>query len=353
MKITTPYDEIPRSSTEGFFIYRVKCCFALLIMVLSLSACSVSQRGGLDNLRDEDKSDSEITPKNHSHPFIIFISDTQSPMKIETLWLKYTDNDKATARLFAEIVSEKGADAVFHLGDIVAVGSSSKEWETAGKHLLKLKEAGLPFYPIPGNHEYMFFPDEGMEYFHKGFPELSRTWYTVRDGPLAIVLLNSNFSQITNEELSNQRLWYEEQLRKLDNDPSVRAVIVATHHPPYTNSKIVQASSEVQKEFVPLFSKYRKSRLFISGHAHAFEHFREQGKDFLVIGGGGGLLHPLRTGSEQKRRGIFSEKTDKRFFHYITCSLEETGLEVSVKMLRPDQSGFEVPYRLIIPLKDN
>jgi hypothetical protein len=36
--------------------------------------------------------------------------------------------------------------------------------------------------------------------------------------------------------------------------------------------------------------------LFLSGHCHGFEHYKIGGKDFMVIGGGGGLHQPLKQG---------------------------------------------------------
>ncbi len=270
-------------------------------------------------------------------------------MKVETLWLKYTDNDIATDKLFSAVALEKNAAAVFHLGDITAIGSDIGQWRDFEKQLAKLRQARLPFYPIPGNHEYMLTAKKGMENFHKIFPEVKQTWYEVRIASISIILLNSNFSELNDKELSQQRQWLEEQLTRLDKDSSVSTIIVATHHSPYTNSKVVQTSSEVQKEFVPLFIKHRKCRLFISGHSHAFEHFRQQGKDFLVIGGGGGLLHTLRTGYDQKWKDLFPEKTGRRFFHYITCEIQAEGIMVSVRRLKPDNSGFETAYIFLIP----
>lgn len=286
-----------------------------------------------------------------SNTSIIFMSDTQSPMKVEKLWLKYTDNDNATDRIYSSVALENNAAAVFHLGDIAAIGSIDGQWKDFEKQSAKLRQAKLPFYPIPGNHDYLISSEKGMENFRKIFPEVKRTWYEVRVGSVSVIMLNSNFSNLSEEELFQQRVWYEEQLARLDSDPSVSMIIVATHYPPYTNSKIVQPSSQVQKEFVPLFNKYSKCRLFISGHAHAFEHFRQQGKDFIVIGGGGGLLHPLLTGDKQRWRDLFPERTDQRFFHYITCEIQKTGIMVSVRRLKPDHSGVETPYSFLVAKK--
>src|ERR1700742_961630 len=89
--------------------------------------------------------------------------------------------------------------------------------------------------------------------------------------------------------------WYKSTLSSLDNNTAIKTIIVSCHHAPYTNSTIVGCSKPVQQYFVPAYIQTKKCRLFITGHAHAFEHFKSQGKDFLVIGGGGGLHQPLDT----------------------------------------------------------
>ena len=99
------------------------------------------------------------------------------------------------------------------------------------------------------------------------------------------------------EKLSQQLLWYEEQLVQLDSDQSASLIIVACHHPPYTNSKI---------------------------------------------------LHPLLTRDKQKWQDLFPEKTDQRFFHNIICEIQKKGILVSVKRPKADHSGIETPYTFLV-----
>ena len=75
----------------------------------------------------------------------------------------------------------------------------------------------------------------------------------------------------------------------LDSNPGIKMILLCSHHPPYTNSKIVKPSKEVVKYFLPRFFESTKSRLYISGHSHNLEFFEKGNKKyFLVIGGGGG-----------------------------------------------------------------
>jgi hypothetical protein len=110
----------------------------------------------------------------------------------------------------------------------------------------------------------------------------------------------------------------------------------------------VSPSKEVRDSFVPLCLRYPKCRFFLSGHSHAFEHFREGGKDFLVIDGGGGQQQPLLTGADRRWEDLFPRKTERRMFHYLRCRITGPGLELTVRMVRSDFSGFEAAYTLSI-----
>jgi hypothetical protein len=137
-------------------------------------------------------------------------------------------------------------------------------------------------------------------------------------------------------------------LGKLDADSSVKAVIVTCHHSPFTNSRLVKSSTFVQEQFVPYFIQSKKARLFLSGHAHVFEHYRFQEKDFLVIGGGGGLRHPLS-------KSIFQlpdlSGKYKPMFHYLTVTSDDENLNVISHALLPDFSEFIKDFTLKIPIK--
>jgi hypothetical protein len=150
--------------------------------------------------------------------------------------------------------------------------------------------------------------------------------------------------ELSDEEISAQQRWYEHKLRELDENPAVHYVIVGTHHSPFTNSSVVEPSYEVQRYFVPAFLKSSKARLFISGHAHSFEHFRKGSKDFIVCGGGGGLLHPFLNGSKARYKDLYTEQS--RTFHYVTIGVQQDSMVVRVRMLNNDYKSFREVYRI-------
>jgi hypothetical protein len=270
---------------------------------------------------------------------VAFVSDTQSPMFPETIALPRNNNELARAKIFDSIFGFR-PHSVFHLGDLVSLGFYDPSWEAIDAFSDQLKPIGIAFHPILGNHELMLFSRSGESNFQKRFPNASGTGYLCRVGPLGVLLLNSNISVLTAEERAKQLWWYQETLRELDKDSTVGIVVVACHHSPYTNSTIVSPSGDVQENFVPPFLQSAKTRIFLSGHAHAAEHFRISTKDFLVIGGGGGLQHPLLIGPESRWQDLFPQKTEKRMFHYLEGIITSTSATFRVRMLNDDFTSF-------------
>jgi predicted phosphodiesterase len=284
-----------------------------------------------------------------SSPAFVFLSDTQSPLWFETLRLPDDDNETATRKILNAITADSSCVAVFHLGDLTALGSFDSYWKDFDEETEALREAGIPLYPVFGNHEYMPFARGGKEHMIRRFPFMERSWYEQRVGRVVVLLLNSNFSSLSERERQDQGAWYTRTLRELDADSTVSVILVGCHHPAYTNSTIVNPSEEVQRIFVPPFMQSRKAKLFLSGHAHAYERFHINGKDFVVIGGAGGLLHPLLQGKELRWPDRYSYPGERRFFHYVRCTFGGAGLEIRVMRLLPDKTRFEAADSLNIP----
>jgi hypothetical protein len=205
-------------------------------------------------------------------------------------------------------------------------------------YLQRLRSKGVKVSAALGNHEVLGRSKKGQTKFQQRFPDHVKTGYADTTDSVAVILLNSNFNALSAAERAAQLTWYTHTLQKFDADSSIQFIITGCHHSPFTNSKIVGSSMGVRQTFVPLFLKSRKSRLFLSGHSHNFEHFQQQGKDFFVIGGGGGLHQPLKGG-----QGNLSDLSAdyKPLFHYLSVKREVNTLTVSSIRLKPDFSGFE------------
>lgn len=290
--------------------------------------------------RMESLSDLQTTAQN----LLAFASDTQAPMLVETILLRAYKNREATKLLFSDVLERLPA-AFFLLGDVVNLGYSGRQWRPIDRYLEALRLAKIPVHGILGNHEVMGRPIEGQRQFQKRFPDHKCTGYVVRYDTTAVVLVNSNFKTLTPKQEREQDAWFEQTLQELDNDAAVHAVVVGCHHSPFTNSRIVRPSKEVEQKFVPPYLASRKAILFLSGHCHAFEHYKVKGKDFLVIGGGGGLRQPLRQGL-----GTLADLSPdyKPMFHYITVTSLGDSLALSSYHIKKDFSGFEEGIKMDI-----
>jgi predicted phosphodiesterase len=280
---------------------------------------------------------------------IAFVSDTQSPLWFEKFALHSDNNKHATKLILEQISRDSTCVALFHLGDITGAASDDGQWKKFDTKAGVIRQANIPIYPALGNHEYLFSADEGKYNAMVRFPSLRRQWYVKRAGSVAVILLNSNFSHLLQEETRRQQTWYEQALDSLDRDTAIAVVLVGCHHSPYTNSMVVNPSENVQRRFVVPFMKSKKAKLFLSGHSHAFEHFQIDGKSFLVLGGGGGLLHPLLQGSEERWHDEFRHRDRRSFFHYLRILPRSDTMSVEVQALTSQHDSFKNVYKLEIP----
>jgi len=130
------------------------------------------------------------------------------------------------------------------------------------------------------------------------------------------------------------------------NDPTISSIIVGCHHPPFTNSKIVSSSDEVRDLFVSDFLTTEKCKLFISGHAHTIEHFIVSEKHFMVIGGAGGLQHPVEQ-TEPEYDDRFQSDLLLRPFHYARL-FSDPQPKVVIRWLNQELNRMEDGYTVYL-----
>ncbi len=270
---------------------------------------------------------------------IAMMSDTQAPMWIEKVFLKSDHNERATSILFDEIVKLKPG-FLFILGDVTSWSAKEKKWGAMDNYLKSCRASGIAVSALLGNHDVMGNARKGESNFQKRFPNTKPNGYYQIVDSMAFVMLNSNFKKMKPETIELQQKWYKQTLDSLDKDSRVKVIVVSCHHAPYSNSKIVGSSKPVQERFVPLFISTKKCRLFITGHAHAFEHFVQSGKDFFVIGGGGGIHQPLT----QERKDL--QVDYKPQFHFLMLTPNSKSLQIDSYALKDDFSGFRKQHIL-------
>lgn len=217
-------------------------------------------------------------------PYFIILGDPQidNPPRQDV-----EDNFNAVRAIFRQIAKENPA-FVFLLGDLVFSGDGENYWKKFDHLISPVKQKQIPTYSIVGNHEYFGIPGNLFEYFFSRFPYLEgNTFFELGFGNVRILALNSNYSGLATTEEHDQVLWYRDRLDAHEKDSSVTSVIVAVHHPPYSNSDAAGDDANVQLDFVNPFVIAKKTKLFVCGHSHAYEHFIIEGKHFINSGGAG------------------------------------------------------------------
>jgi hypothetical protein len=184
-----------------------------------------------------------------------------------------------------------------------------------------------------------------FKYFFARFPHLEEnTFFELGFGNCRILALNSNYGSLPKKEQQDQVFWYRDRLDALEKDSSVTSVIVTCHHPPYSNSKEAGDDADVEMDFVNPFVLAKKTKLFVCGHSHAYEHFKVEGKDF-INSGGAGPHHTIKTSVPTKQDLYQAGET--RPHHYLKVYPLPDGLKI--EMMKLDDDGvFSVGDSVVI-----
>ena len=126
---------------------------------------------------------------------------------------------------------------------------------------------------------------------------------------------------------------FERTLSAYDADPGVRAVLVAFHHPPFTNSTVTGDEIHVQRAFVPPFERARKTVAILSGHVHGYERYERAGKSYVVSGGGGGPRAAFATGNARRHPDDRFDGPALRDFNFSTYTIGDTAIAAEVHAL--------------------
>jgi 3',5'-cyclic AMP phosphodiesterase CpdA len=270
------------------------------------------------------------------------VGDLQPTSSLE-VWRE--SNPKERRAILREVAAEN-PDFVAFLGDLVFCGSSRAAWEEFDRICSPLRAGGILAYPVLGNHEYWLTRRSALANYFRRFPHLrERHWYAAVYGGLGIVFLDSNLRCLPAASWREQLAWYRIVLDQWDADESVQGALVVLHHPPFTNSRVTSDTLHVQRDFVPAFLRSRKTLAMISGHVHNYERYLREGKSFLVAGGGGGPRAPLSEGSRRRHADDLFAGGRIRAFHYLRFRPGREALDVEVRGLEKDGTGFDTMER--------
>jgi hypothetical protein len=204
-------------------------------------------------------------------------------------------------------------------GDAVLYGLNGTMWNVSYVPIVErlTRQAGLPFFFSPGNHDVTTRPigepdrEHGLRNTLQAMANLmpadgsprrldGYATFSFGYGNSFFILLDS---QIATD--AKQLTWVVSQLEGL-NQSRYRNVFAVFHHPPFDSGQhggplLEPESAAIRSVYLPLFRKHHV-RMTLCGHDHLLDHFVEryddQGKayrmDHLVSGGGGAPTYVYR-----------------------------------------------------------
>lgn len=264
----------------------------------------------------------------------LVVGDTQSTSHWE-FWRER--NDKERKQLVDEIAARDPA-FVINLGDLTTRGSSKKHWQNFDALHKTVLEKEIPYFPILGNHEYYGNKETALRNYFDRFPNLQQKhWYSFAWKNVALIMLDSNFSSLSENQVNEQDQWYLGELERYERDQTISYIIVCCHEAPFTNSRVVAPNKKSKKYFAEPFLKFKKTSLFFSGHAHTYEHFQIGGKTFIVSGGGGGPRHKVTIDPRKRQYDDAYVGGELRFMHF--CEIEQRDKSLLLRAFRLEKDG--------------
>lgn len=272
----------------------------------------------------------------------ILCGDARPRLAVE-IWRERSDAERVA--VMARMAAERPA-FVLNTGDLVTQGDSRTDWARFDREMAVLRDAGVPCFAGLGNHDLAGDEDSALRNFFARFPTLGRRRnFVLRHRDCAIVQLDTNYRSMQIPDRETQAAWLTKTLDELQADAGVRLVVLATHHPPFTNVALHEPSGWVRDTLLPIAAARPKVRAVVSGHAHTYERFRSGTIECFVSGGAGAPL----VGTRPREEWRYDDLHDgPRRFHYLRCIHRDDALDIEVDMLLPD-GRWDVVDRVTLP----
>lgn len=207
---------------------------------------------------------------------------------------------KPIARLMGNMAKLTGLDFVAALGDIHHFeGVASVDdplWMTNFELIYGHPELMLPWYPVPGNHEYRGNTQAVLDYAKKSRRwEMPSRYYakTVKIGKEKALLLfidttplidkyrndPDTYPDACKQSREAELAWIDRTLKESD----AKWKIVMGHHPVFADTpKSGTEREDMQKYLKPLLDKY-KVDIYVCGHVHNFQHIQPKGSKTVYL----------------------------------------------------------------------
>ena len=215
----------------------------------------------------------------------------------------------ATHELIAKRVADEPIDFLVNTGDLVADGRIGSQWEAFFDIEDKLLRDHCMFTAI-GNHELV--QENGasyLKYFGTAEQQQKHVFYTTfRWGFLRFFVLNGEASF-----LAEDRTWLERELQKADVEPNLLWRVVLIHSGPFSSG--LHGDNEKQHGAeVPKLLREHHVDFILEGHDHIYERGASDGLRYVVSGGAGAPLYPV------KRVRASARKVESAY-HYVVFQM--------------------------------
>jgi len=227
----------------------------------------------------------------------------------------------ATHELIAKRVADEPIDFLVNTGDLVADGRIGSQWEAFFDIEDKLLRDHCMFTAI-GNHELV--QENGasyLKYFGTSEQQQKHVFYTTfRWGFLRFFVLNGEASF-----LAEDRSWLERELQKADAEPNLLWRVVLIHSGPFS-SGLHGDNDKLHGAEVPKLLRDHHVDIVLEGHDHIYERGASDGLRYVVSGGAGAPLYPV------KRLRSSARKVESAY-HYVVFQVgAETGKLIAKRL---------------------
>jgi len=234
-------------------------------------------------------------------------------------------------------VEGEAPDFIVSTGDHVVRGTDEADWQRffslAGPLL-----ARVPYYPVLGNHD-LGVASGSERRFEDVFALPARpadcppgaSWYSFDFAGVHVVVLDSNALGD-----ARQLAWLEADLTA---SSGARAVFAALHHGPFSRGPHGGLPIAAER-YVPVLARHGVALLF-SGHDHIYQRGEMSGLPYVVTGGGGAPLYPLKCGVPGRPACTIVDGAvaSASVYHYVVVEVFRDDLRLCPR--RPDGTAVE------------
>lgn len=204
-------------------------------------------------------------------------------------------------RKLLDAVAAGGSEFLINVGDLVNIGTGA-QWRVFVESMAGF---GLPFYPVPGNHDALLGNLDGY-LKHSGAPAAH---YSFDRGLAHLAFADSHHGGVSASELD----WLHQDLQ----GSSQPVKMVFLHHPPFDPDGTDHIMAFGNEAFMQLMVQERVDYVF-AGHIHAYSRAERDGTVYVITGGGGARL--------------YTEGHPQAFHHYLRVAVQ--GQQVTIEVVK-------------------